>query len=210
MPAIELSQVPKAAVLAGLLSLGVGLGVVLAFNAPVPHERPAIEWLESPRLLSDFELQTDGGEFTNRSLEGRWTVVLFGFLHCPDVCPISLSQLAELARNLRASPGSQDVAYIFVSVDPGRDSIAEVSEYARYFDPSIRGVVGSEAQLKTFARDLGIQFKVSADDDDYDVAHSITFSIIDPTGQMLGRFRPGCAMPDLMREFALKISSSQA
>jgi protein SCO1/2 len=191
-----------------LLSLGATLGITLAFISPEPDERQTIEWLETPRSVGSFSLETEPGEFDNQSLVGHWTIVLFGFLHCPDVCPTSLSQLATLARSLDGKSLGQDVVFVFVSVDPGRDSVAEVSQYARYFDSSIRGVTGSAEQLAQFAGDLGIQFEVSADNHDYTVAHSITFSIIDPEGVFRGRFRPGFDASDLVRSLTSKLEEA--
>ncbi|NJN51101.1 MAG: SCO family protein [Gammaproteobacteria bacterium] len=82
-----------------------------------------------------------------------------------------------------------------------RDSLAEIGSYARNFDPSIRGVTGSEEQLSKLASSLGIRFEVSPSDN-YTVAHSIAFSIIDPQGAFRGRFRPGFDAPALVRDLA--------
>lgn len=192
-----------------LLSLGVGLGLALALVAPEPSEPQTVEWLDNPRSLGKFSLESSEGVFDNHSLVGHWTIVLFGFLHCPDICPTSLSQLSALADGLVAEPIGQEVKFVFVSVDPGRDSVAAVSQYVQHFDPSIRGVTGEEVQLTQFAGDLGIQFKVSSASDDYTVAHSITFSIIDPQGVFRGRFRPGHDVPSLVRSLTPSLKEGQ-
>jgi protein SCO1/2 len=204
MAAIELRRVNRSAVVVLFLSLGVTLGITLAFVTPEPDAQQTIEWLDSPRSLAGFSLETEAGEFDNQSLMGHWTIVLFGFLHCPDICPTSLSQLAKLVGSLAEKPIDKEMAYVFVSVDPGRDSVTEIGQYVRHFDSSIRGVTGREEQLTKFAGGLGIQFKVSADNDDYTVAHSITFSIIDPEGVFRGRFRSGFDVPNLVRNFESK------
>ncbi len=172
----------KAYVFTGLLSLGVCLGLVLTSLAPEPARTHTIEWLDNPRELPPFQLESAEGEFTNRSLEGRWTILSFGFINCPDVCPTSLSELSALA-NLT------DV--IFVSVDPKRDSVDELDRYVRNFDTTYQGVTGTEQELRRLADALGIQFKVTGEDEDSAVAHSVTFSIVDPEGLFRGRFRPG-------------------
>ena len=79
--------------------------------------------------------------------------------------------------------------------------MAEVGQYARLFDDSIRGVTGSVDELLRFAGDLGVQFKVSGQGDDYTVAHSVTYSIIDPNGKLLGRFRPDFDQTNLVQNF---------
>lgn len=181
----------RSGALVGLfLSIGVVLGVGLAVGAPQPAGLQRIEWLENPRGLRDFSLATGSGQLDNQALRGRWSIVLFGFLNCPDVCPTSLAQLATLADRL-AQPVGDQARYLFVSVDPRRDSPQQVAEYVAHFHPSIAGVTGTDQQLTRFATDLGVRFKVTADPNDYRVAHSITYSIIDPRGVFRGRFRPG-------------------
>ncbi|NAX45393.1 hypothetical protein CAG70_00010 [Photobacterium halotolerans] len=188
-----------------LLSLSIALGATLAIvalklNAQQPKTQQAIEWLDNPRSLASFSLESEAGEFTNQSLMGHWTIVLFGFLHCPDICPTSLAQLSRLSAALTENSGKHDVTFVFVSVDPGRDSVAELSQYLQYFDTSILGVTGNEVQLKRFANSLGVRFEVSANKEDYSVAHSIKFSIIDPAGLFRGRFSPEFDTSGLARD----------
>ncbi|NAW65564.1 SCO family protein [Photobacterium halotolerans] len=188
-----------------LLSLSIALGATLAIvalelNAQQAKTQQAIEWLDNPRSLASFSLESAAGEFTNQSLMGHWTIVLFGFLHCPDICPTSLAQLSRLSAALTENSGKHDVTFVFVSVDPGRDSVAELSQYLQYFDTSILGVTGNEVQLKRFANSLGVRFEVSANKEDYSVAHSIKFSIIDPAGLFRGRFSPEFDTSGLARD----------
>ncbi|NAW87611.1 SCO family protein [Photobacterium halotolerans] len=188
-----------------LLSLSIALGATLAIvalelNAQQAKTQQAIEWLDNPRSLASFSLESAAGEFTNQSLMGHWTIVLFGFLHCPDICPTSLAQLSRLSAALTENSGKHDVTFVFVSIDPGRDSVAELSQYLQYFDTSILGVTGNEVQLKRFANSLGVRFEVSANKEDYSVAHSIKFSIIDPAGLFRGRFSPEFDTSGLARD----------
>ncbi len=190
------------------LSLGIALGIALAFFTPEPDTQQPIEWLENPRDLGHFNLETEAGEFNKQSLMGHWTIVVFGFLHCPDICPTSLSQLAALADSLAEKSIDEEVTFVFVSVDPMRDSLSDVGQYARYFNASILGVTGREEQLSQLAGDLGIRFKASPDNEDYTVAHSTTFSIIDPEGVFRGRFSPGFDVPSLVQNFASELLSN--
>lgn len=192
-----------------LVSLGVGLGIALVLSSPEPDERQAIEWLDTPRSLGSFSLETEAGGFDRQSLMGHWTIVLFGFLHCPDICPTSLSQLATLANRLAEASVDPEVAFVFVSVDPARDSVTEIGQYVRHFSASIQGATGAEDQLAQFAGDLGIQFSAAADSDEYAVAHSVTFSIIDPAGVFCGRFRPGFDTPDLVSGITSKLAEAR-
>lgn len=173
------------------LALGATAGAVLAVVVDKTSDVQPIEWLKTSRSLPDFKLRTEGGVFDRRSLDGRWSVVLFGFLHCPDACPTGLQQMAKLAAKLSATTGGGDVAFIFVSVDPRRDSAAELAQFVRHFESSIVGVTGSEDQLGILSSSLGVTFKASSVQGNYTVSHSTWFSIIGPDGTFRGRFRAG-------------------
>lgn len=190
---------PRPIVVTLLIVIGVALGVTVAAFAPESRQKQPVEWLEKPRGLDSFKLHTNSAAFTNQSLEGKWTIVLFGFLHCPDVCPTSLAQLASVSRNLQAHGFVQDIDYVFVSVDPSRDSVSEVSMYVSQFDAAFYGVTGEMTQVVLFANDLGVRAKVSSEGGKYSVTHSTTFSIIDPHGMFRGRFRPGFDVPAVVQ-----------
>ncbi len=198
---------PKSFAFAALMGLAVVLGLVIAHLSPAPNDAEPLEWLDAPRPVGSFALASAEGTFDQQTLAGRWSIVLFGFVQCPDICPTSMSQLAALGRGLADLP-VRDVLLVFVSVDPGRDSVVDVERYARFFGPSIMGVTGEPAQLERFATDLGVRFGVSADEDDYSVAHSLTFSVIDPQGRLRGRFRPGFDVPRLAARLAAEVSQT--
>ena len=115
------------------------------------------------------------------------------------------SQLSALSTRLEEVNLENDMAYVFVSVDPSRDSIGEIGNYVRHFSPSFLGATGTAEQLKGLARDLGVQFKVTPGSDEYAVAHSVTFSIIDPEGTFRGRFRPGFNVANFVHDFTSKL-----
>lgn len=184
-----------------LLGMGVAIGFALAFLNEQPQSQPAIEWLDTPREISSFQLEHEEGVFNQESLKGQWTIVLFGFLNCPDICPTSLSELAKISTHLRSSSVNKKVNYVFVSVDPGRDNLSDMARYLQFFDSSIQGVTGSDAQLENFASSLGARFKVSPNKENYTVAHSVTFSIIDPNGALSGRFRSGFELNRFVKDF---------
>lgn len=178
-----------------MLSLGIGLGY-LAANLSAPHAKvQMIDWLDNPRSLSDFSLNSQERVVDNQVLQGQWTLVLFGYLHCPDVCPTSLGQLARLNQALKRLSKQRQQAYqsevIFVSVDPGRDKPQDLAKYLDYFDPEFVGVTGAKQQVASLATSLGIRFSVLPDGGQYQVAHSLTLSIIGPDGLLWGRFYPG-------------------
>ena len=82
-----------------------------------------------------------------------------------------------------------------------------MGRFVRHFAPSFLGVTGDETQLTTLARALGVRFKVSADPDDYRVAHSTGFSIIDPAGHFRGRFQADADMRSVARELTARFEA---
>ncbi len=104
--------------------------------------------LDDPVALPGFVLGDERGEdFADTDLQGHWTLMMFGFLSCPDVCPFTLGNLeaavAEMGMRMRPDNVPQ---VVFVSVDPGRDAEA-ISEYARFFHDDFRSVTGARDQI---------------------------------------------------------------
>jgi len=197
----------KPVIAASLLSLALALGAALAFFAPRPIESQALEWLESPRKVPGFRLESEHGAFANSALSGRWSIVLFGFLHCADICPAGLGQMARLAGRLPDRVGESAITFVFVSVDPARDALADIGRFVRHFDAEFLGVTGREEQLVNFTSALGVRFRVSAGPDDYRVAHSTGFSIIDPAGNFRGRFRAEADMRRVARALTARFAA---
>jgi len=143
--------------------------------------------LPGGKALPTFSLQDDQGQpFGPASLKGKWSLLFFGYTHCPDVCPTTLGTLKNAWDLLgKSAAGVEDIAVVFVSVDPERDSIEHLKEYVDYFEPAFTGVTGKEDQLITFSRALGaIYMKSKGDgDNEYLVDHTAAIFVIDPQGR---------------------------
>ena len=190
-----------------VISFAVLVGVLAAWVSPEIERSRTIEWLEQPRPVAAFSLQSATRPFTRQNFEGNWHLLVFGYTSCPDICPTALVELKtlmivledELDDDIRNWAGLQ---IVFVSVDPGRDKPAMLSEYVGYFNPGFVGVTGSTAQLELLANSLGVRFKLSATDDDYRISHSTSLSLIGPDGMLQGRLRPGFDIASAARELA--------
>nr|WP_299598005.1 SCO family protein [uncultured Microbulbifer sp.] len=146
--------------------------------------------LERPRILDEFDLVADTGSvFKTTELEGRWTLVFFGFTHCPDVCPTTLSTLNNFYQTLDDDTRS-DTDVLLVSVDPQRDKPEQLHDYVRYFNPDFYGVTGEFLNLKRFANQLNVPFnKVPLEDGNYTVDHGSQVVLINPRGHYHGFFK---------------------
>ncbi|WP_105102650.1 SCO family protein [Microbulbifer pacificus] len=146
--------------------------------------------LERPRILDDFELLADSGNvFNTAQMTGRWTLVFFGFTHCPDVCPTTLATLNSFYQTLDEET-RRDTDVLLVSVDPERDQPQQLHEYVRYFNPDFAGVTGEFLNLKRFANQLNVPFnKVPLESGGYTVDHGSQVVLINPRGHYHGFFK---------------------
>jgi len=145
-------------------------------------------WLPRPQPIADFEL-TDhlGRAFTAAALQGRPSLVFFGFTHCPDVCPTTLVKLARV-KQAGALPGVQ---VLFVSVDPQRDTPTALGLYVHAFDPDFIGLTGEASAIKRIATEFGVAVsRVDLSGGDYTMDHSAVVFLLDRRGRMVGVFTP--------------------
>lgn len=165
--------------------------------------------LPKPRVIADFALIDHEGEpFSLGDLQGRWSLLFFGFTHCPDVCPGALYDLDQLEQKLdRSERDLPTRQVVFFSVDPERDSPEQLKKYTTYFNPDFKGVTGDHAQLLPLTRQLGIAYRV--DDHEagqlaYQVDHSASILLMNPEGRLHGVF-PAPQNVDAMYRDLLKV-----
>lgn len=158
-----------------------------------------------PKALTDFKLTgADHKTLELNDLKGKWSFIFFGYTHCPDVCPMTLSVLGKAFKHLEENPAAvQEIQGIFISVDPNRDTPESLKAYVSYFSNKLTGVTGDTAQLEAFSRQLSALYTIQANDpqkpeDNYLVTHNSTIFLIDPQGRLYGRFPP----PQLPKEIA--------
>lgn len=149
-------------------------------------------WPDPPRIDQLELVDGDGRPFTAEALRGRWSLLFFGFTHCPDVCPLTLEVLARAHRALK-----RDVHYgargqvVFVSVDPERDTPALLADYVGHFDAEMVGVTAPVDRLREFTRRLGVLFaKVDQGGGNYSVDHSAGIFFIDPELRLVSVLTP--------------------
>ena len=143
-----------------------------------------------PRDIAPFELQDHTGAPYNReSLNGKWTFIFFGFTYCPDVCPVSMSEMGKADASIRAIGGelADQFQGILVSVDPERDTEQILGDYATAFSPRFLGVRGEISTTGLFAQQVNTAFaKVPDDNGGYTLDHSGNIVIINPHGHYHG------------------------
>lgn len=145
---------------------------------------------ETPRDVGQFELLDHHGlPFNASSLEGKWSLVFFGFTHCPDICPTTMAFLNQFVAQL-PDDEAQDTAVVMISVDPARDTVAQLAAYVPYFNPDFLGVTGEFLAIHRVATALNTPFrKVPGQGEDYQVDHSANVVLINPLGDYHGFFK---------------------
>jgi protein SCO1/2 len=166
--------------------------------------------------LTDFKLTgADSKTLGLNDLKGKWSFIFFGYVHCPDVCPLTMGIMGQAFKLMEKNPAAyQEVQGIFVSVDPKRDTPELLKEYASYFSNKFTGVTGETAQLDAFSRQMSALYTIHPKEaqkpgdtnpgDNYLVTHSSTIFLIDPQGRLYGRFPPP-QLPQEIAEIFIKI-----
>jgi protein SCO1 len=150
-------------------------------------------WLPRPKPIGDFHLTDNlGRPFSLHDLQGKPTLVFFGFTHCPDVCPTTLAKLAQI-RKAVAVPG---LRVLFITVDPARDTPNVVGLYVHAFDPDFIGLTGDNQAITKMAADFGVAVsRVDLPGGDYTMDHSAVVFLLNREGQVAGIFTPPFDIP---------------
>lgn len=145
--------------------------------------------LSEPDPIAPFRLKRHDGElFDNDAFTGKWSFVFFGYTHCPDICPTTLVVFKGLREALVARGGhAYDLQYVFVSVDPQRDTPQRLREYVTHFDPGLIGVTGDDAELARLSTSVGVVYArdpTGSGGGDYLVDHSSAVLLVNPYGRL--------------------------
>jgi len=131
-----------------------------------------------PRLDFRMVRGNDGAAVTGESYRGKVVALFFGYTNCPDVCPATLANLTEMLGKVN----HPDVRVLFITVDPARDTLPVLKDYAAAFSPQVDGLRGSANQLAGFARMYRIAYGVDPGPP-YEVTHSNAVFFFDRSGK---------------------------
>ena len=151
----------------------IAAGVMLAACGP-----------SRPSIGGPFQLTDQNGQAQNQSiLKGKWSAVFFGYTYCPDICPATMQTLADAEERLGTKAAKFQV--VFISVDPGRDTPAQLKAYlsSSAFPHGAIGLTGTEAQVSAAAKAYYVYHAKSGTGSNYAVAHSSAIYLMDPRGR---------------------------
>jgi protein SCO1/2 len=190
----------------GLL-VGAGVGDLTGPGGPTdprPQLAEATVLFGQERALPEFALTAhDGQDFDRAAFADQWTLLFFGYTHCPDVCPITLDTLNTMLSHVTETKVRKQLKVVFVSVDPERDTLERLSMYVPFFNPEFVGATGSDTELKKLAAALGAVYLLGEPEADgsYTVDHSSRLLLIGPdarfTAVLSDRTAPSVLAGDL-------------
>jgi protein SCO1/2 len=135
-----------------------------------------------PALSFTMTRAADGKQVTAADYRGQVVMVYFGYTFCPDVCPTTLANVAEVLK--RMGPDASHVRVLFVTVDPKRDTPDILRAYVKNFAPQIDGLRGTPDQLASMARRYRVAYSATSakDGQPYEVTHSSAVYVFDGSG----------------------------
>ncbi len=160
-------------------------GAVLALACLAACGRHKTEWYGSniegvmPDLHFTMTRASDGQTVTAKNFRGKEVLLYFGYTNCPDVCPTTLANIAGALNKL--GPRAKDVRMLFVTVDPGRDTLPVLKSYVKAFSPEMVGLRGTKNAIAALARSYRVAYSVDPGPP-YQVSHSSAVFFFDAQG----------------------------
>ncbi|MCW5588744.1 MAG: SCO family protein [Legionellales bacterium] len=163
-------------------------------------------YFPTARLLPAFNLQSKQGAFSNAELKQHWSFLFFGFTHCQNICPTTMASLNRVANLLKQEPENNVTQFIFVSIDPKRDTLPIVESYVKQFNPNFIGVTGDEQAIQQLTQKIGIFYQTVTQENnakvaDYDIDHSGSVLLINPEGNIQALFRMPFKPQEMVKDF---------
>ena len=157
-------------------------------------------------------LQGDGSDFTLEDLTGHWSLLFFGYTHCPDVCPVTMGVLAQ-TKKIALADNQLFPEVFFISVDPDRDKVEMLAEYVQYFDKDFIGVTGDKGSIKALTLQMSVVYmkmpvEDNSDADDYVIDHSSAILLLNPDGKLVATFKTPHDANNILKDFQTVVNNS--
>ena len=144
----------------------------------------------TPKKISDILkninlIDHNGIKFNKASLNEKPSLLFFGFTHCPEICPTTLSQLSEITENLQNPIDLTNI--VFITLDPKRDTQDHLKEYIQYFNKNVIAITGQINEIKKLADNWNVFFEtIGSSKENYNINHTATVFMLDRTGIFRG------------------------
>ncbi len=199
---MQTRNIITALVLGTAIAVGLALALRNAGDIAAPITATV---LPAGNDLPDFALLDHDGTPVDRTVFiGQWDVVFFGFTHCPDVCPATMTVLGQAQRQLEQQGQDPLPRVVLVSVDPERDTPDAMARYIAYFGDRNLGLTGEIVEISKLTGALGIFFqKAETGNGSYGVDHSTVVLVIDPRGRLKAVFSAPHSVDNFVHDLPL-------
>lgn len=197
------SRIPSTVlILAIAFACGLALWAVQRYFS-VPKQPPlqAALLYPKPRDIPNFTLtQANGKSLTKADWTGHWTLIFFGYTHCPDICPSTLAVFKQAWGELGKLGLRNQIQIDFISIDPQRDLPEQLGKYVAYFSTDFVAATGSDEELTRLTHGTGQMFTNLDVKGNVEVDHSASVVIMNPQAQVAGMFRPPLWAPTIIAD----------
>ena len=163
----------------------IGLLILIPIYSLVLHYFKSASTLSLKSTLAEVNLFSHHGKIFNiKDFKDAPTLLFFGFTHCPEVCPTTLSNLLNNIELLEKNKKNYRV--LFVTLDPERDTVYNLNDYLQNFNSSVIGLTGKIDEINKFAKNWNIYWEKVSEGDDYTINHTATVFMINKEGNFTG------------------------
>ena len=163
----------------------IGLLILIPIFSLVVSYFKSASTLSLKSTLIEVNLFSHHGKIVNfKDFKNTPTLLFFGFTHCPEVCPTTLSNLLNNIELVEKNKKNYRV--LFVTLDPGRDTINNLNDYLQNFNSSVIGLTGELNEINKFAKNWNIYWEKVSEGDDYTINHTATVFMINKEGNFTG------------------------
>jgi len=187
-----------------ILATGAGFYISLkqSQNQLVQNNETRGLFWPNPKQIKNFSAKDhNGNAFELSNISGKWSFIFFGYTNCPDICPITMSVMANVYQHLVSY--YENIQIIFVTVDPERDTTEKLSSYISFFDQDFVGLSGEPAIENSLTRQIGIPYYYNKkkENNNYLVDHSASIFVIDPKTRLIAKLSPPHQPEKIIEQF---------
>ncbi|AXH12855.1 SCO family protein [Halarcobacter bivalviorum] len=165
------------------------LGIIFVISVIlISFLKPFVEQYKEKQKY-DFTVETVDGKISKDDFKGKALAIYFGYTYCPDVCPTSLSSLSQALKSF-SEEETKDFTGLFISVDPDRDKLASLKEYAKYFHKNFIGATSNKQNIDDITKRYDTYYEKVALNDSamgYSVSHTSYIYLFDKEGNFVAK-----------------------
>ena len=192
--------------LTAMVVLVVGYTYRLDSRKSIPAELEGVMRPDA-RALESLALKDQNNQaFHREDFTGKWSFVFFGYTYCPDVCPLTLSNLARTFGEM--GDAADQFQVLLITVDPARDTPLRLAEYLANFNDGFLGLTGSEDEIRAVANEFGAFFARAGEGEDYTVDHTARVFVLSPSGKIPLTFPVTATSQEMIRDLALLLEAA--